>query len=230
MDIVFTCYFTGKHDPLRKNYHKTDSDDILKPWVDSLKNNKLNGLIFHDNLSEEFMNKYRDDYLDFVHYKLNTGWSINDERFLAYYEFLKENDKYKRILLTDLFDVLFYKNPFKIISKPGILYAGDNMSKPIKRNNFVSKKMKHAYNKVVYGNEYTINAGVIGGYRGVMLKLLEGMVDEFYAVNGNKNLNMAIFNKVGYELFGRKNIHIGAPLTSKLKRNEKKGNFAVKHK
>lgn len=230
MDIAVTCYFTGKHDPLRKDHHPADSDNILNPWVRSLKQNKLKGLVFCDNLSEEFKNKYRDDNLDFVDYKLNTGWSINDERFLAYYEFLKENDKYKRIILTDLFDVLFYKNPFKFIIKPEILYAGDNMQKLIKRNNFVSKKMNHAYKKILYKDETTINAGVIGAYRNSMLRLLEGMVDDFYELNTTKNLNMAVFNKNAYEIFGRKGIQSGYPLTSRLKRYEKQGNFAVKHK
>lgn len=230
MDTVITCYFTKKHDPLRKNHHPSDSDEILGPWSKSLKQNRIKGLVFCDSLSEEFKNRYRDEYLDFVDYELHTGWSINDERFLAYYNFLKEHDEYKRILFTDLFDVLFFKNPFKLIIKPDVLYAGDNMSKPIKRNNFVSKKMNHAYGKVFYGNELTINAGVIGGYRNSMLKLLEKMVDDFYNINGNKNLNMAVFNKNGYELFGRNKIQIGPPLTSRLKRYEKRGNFAVKHK
>ena len=230
MDLVVTCYFTGKHDPLRKNYHNPDSDKILNPWSDSLKKNNLKGIVFCDNLSEEFKNKYRDENLDFVDYTLNTGWSINDERFLAFYNFLKENDQYKKILLTDLFDVLFYKNPFKIITKPDFLYAGDNMQKPIRRNNFVSKKMRHAYGKVVYQKEITINAGVIGAYRKSMLRLLEAMVDDFYRVNGNKNLNMAVFNKNGYDIFGRSKIVSGSPFTSRLKRYDQKGDFAVKHK
>lgn len=230
MDIVITCYFTKKHDPLRKNYQPSDSDKILGPWSKSLKKNNLQGLVFSDNLSEEFKNKYRDDNLDFVDYDLNTGWSINDERFLAYYNFLKEDNKYERILLTDLFDVLFYGNPFKIITKPDFLYAGDNMTRPIKRNTFVNKKMRHAYGKILYSNEITVNAGVIGGYKNTILRLLEKMVNDFYRVNNKKNLNMAVFNKNVYELFGRNKIHTGSPLTSRLKKYEEKGNFAVKHK
>lgn len=230
MDIILTNYFTTKNDPQRKKSRPKDNSDLVNSWVKTLSKLELNGIIFYDSLSDKFIKEHSNDYVSFVPYEIKTNWSLNDERFLCWYEFIKNNEHYNRIVTTDLFDVSFNKNPFDVITDKNKLYVGCNGKRIIGRNSYVSKKMIKIYKTVQYKNKVSVNAGAIGGYRKNLLLLFSRMLKEFEMYNFKMNMNMSVYNKCVYDLFSEKNLLIGQPFTSRFKRYEKKGNFAIRHK
>ncbi len=230
MDIILTNYFTSKKDPQRKKRWKSDDYKLIYPWLNSLSKLKLNGIIFYDLLSDEFINKHSNEYVKFIKYDIKTDWSLNDERFLCWYEFIEKNKNFNRIITTDLFDVSFNKNPFKLMKDKNRLYLGCNNKRLIRNNDYVVKKMRNIYNKVYHENMLSVNAGVISGYRENIILLFDSILKDFYKYNLSINMNMGVYNKIIYDLFGKSKLTIGFPFTSHFKKNETGGIYAIKHK
>ena len=118
-NVILSCYFTSKRDPIHaaecENKHqKKDNYEYIKPLYDSVKKLNLHLVIFHDGLSSDFLKKYQINNIFFVKTKLLGGLSINDERYIIYYQFLLKY-KYKNVLTSDISDVYVAKNPFNLI-------------------------------------------------------------------------------------------------------------------
>ncbi|MCF7910861.1 hypothetical protein K9L16_04270 [Candidatus Pacearchaeota archaeon] len=229
-NIILTSYFTTKPDPQAKKrkklYKLLNNLDLIYDWVQSIINNNLYGIIFHDfewelNLSERVIP---------IKYNLKTKWSINDERFLCYLNYIKEHKNIKNIFMTDLFDVQFYKDPFNLINKDYDLYIGQNKGILINENWYLSWGMMRAFKKIYYGNDLDLNAGVIGGSRRNIIKLLEHMISYFNFYNSKQNINMPVFNRSVYDLFKKEKLLVGFPVSSQFKKFELDGEFAIKHK
>lgn len=231
MNVILTNYFTTKKDPQRGKPTKKDNYKLISPWLESVNRLKLNGIIFYDSLSDNFINKLSSDYVTFIPYQIKTNWSLNDERFLCWFEFLKENIKYKQIITTDLFDVKINKDPFKLVNdKKYKLYLGCNSNRKISNNMYICKKMKKIYKEVYHKDKTSVNAGVIGGNRKYIIQLFDRMINEFQKQNLKMNMNMAVYNKCVYDLYKVNEIFIGYPLTSRFKRYEENGSYYIKHK
>jgi len=228
-DVILTTYFTTKPDPQRGKKWDPDSMALMSGWIDSLTSLNLNGVIFHD---EPINGGSINQNVELIQYKQRTNWSCNDERFLCWLEYLKDHDEISRVFLTDLFDVSFYKNPFDVMGMKHDLYVGCGAGFPRKigDNKWLSKRMLAAYKSVLHADKCTVNAGVIGGRRTVIITLLDYMMIDFERINGEENLNMAIFNNAVYDLFFEDRIIIGPPVTSLFKKYETTGNFAIRHK
>jgi len=116
--VVLSCYFTGKKDPihhehLRNETRNADDYRYMKPLYESCKKLNLHLIIFHDNLSSEFIKKHQTKKIIFRRVKLVSKMSINDERFIIYYEYLTKNP-YEVVFSSDISDVYLTKNPFHI--------------------------------------------------------------------------------------------------------------------
>jgi UDP-glucuronate 4-epimerase len=229
MNVILSNYFTTKLDPQRNITWETDKYSIIKEWVESLNKLRLKGILFHDNLSDEFIAKYSNKYLQFISYKIKTNYSLNDERFICFYEFLKNNLQIDKVFTTDVSDVKFYRNPFELINDKYKIYACSQPGK-IKDNIAQRGKMKRLYGKIYYPDKIIANAGVIGGRRQHIITLFRCMINELKIKDRDNNWNMPVFNKCLYDLFNEDELLIGYPVTSKFKRRQKKGNFYIKHK
>jgi len=118
-NVVLSCYFNGKRDPihhqdLKNEKQEANNFNYIKPLYETCKNHKLHLIIFHDNLSKDFIKKYSTDRIIFRRVQLVSDLSINDERFIIYYEYLLQNP-YKNVLSSDVSDVYINKNPFDLI-------------------------------------------------------------------------------------------------------------------
>jgi hypothetical protein len=130
--------------------------------------------------------------------------------------------------MTDLFDVDFLGDPFSLFDDEKFdLYVGTEDSLP---GTWLKYKYMQSYGKLYYADKPVLNAGIIGGNRQPIVKLLSRMVDDFRQINSCKNVNMAVFNKCVYDLFDEKRILKGYPLHSRFKRYEKTGPFYIRHK
>jgi len=118
-NVVLSCYFTGKKDPIHhdtlKNERRNKDDyKYMSPLYESCKKLKLHLIIFHDSLSKKFVEKYSTDRIIFRQTQLcDRKISINDERFIIYYEYLMKHP-YDYVFSSDISDVFILKDPFKL--------------------------------------------------------------------------------------------------------------------
>lgn len=258
-DVVFTTYFTGKPDPQKRsrgrfNYLKqfktwrrsraggaapekfgvADIDDFerIEVWYNSLLKVGCKGVIFHDYLSERFIEKYTRPEIIFVHYDLVTQRSMNDERYYCYLQYLQAHPTIRRVFLLDLFDVEFFSNPFELMDAENYdLYCGANAGEYNDKKN--GEKMISTFGKSDYLSEIKLHAGTCGGTRENIEKLLTPMIstfDELTSSNKLDNVNMAVYNKCVYDNFDKNRIMWGNPLNSRFKAYQGSGNFAIRHK
>jgi len=233
-DVLLTSYFTGRPDPQTGLYIRKNSPDQMFYWVRSAARLHLAGVIFHDEIrtGRADITALMDQAptISLKRYDFRTPWSVNDERFLCWYEYLAARPKIDRVILCDLFDVEFLRDPFACLTEPGCLYACRGLW-PIGENNWLRRKMMATYGRLYHPDQMTANAGVIGGHRDVILRLLAAMTDEFFRLNSSDNVNMQVFNKLVYDIIqpsGR--VYLGRPLTGNLKAYEFEGDFCIRHK
>lgn len=226
MNLVLSNYFTTKKDPQRNKNWDTDNYGLISGWYESIIKLNLKGIIFYDSLSENFINKYSLENISFIKYIPNSLFTLNDERFICWLEFLKKNNNIEKVFTTDLFDVKFIRNPFDLFDEKYKIYA-DKLNILIRNNKNRVHQMLMLYGKVYFGNEWLINAGVIGGKRNDIIFLFQNMINDFKeGINGN----VPILNKNIYSLFDKSELMLGYPVVSKFKKYEKDGNFAIIHK
>ena len=223
-NIVITSYFVN-------DVTKKDCDLLLYKWNNSRSNHNLNAIIFYDNLSQSFIDKYQNQTLMFMKYERKYNLSVNDERFICYYEYLLRNKHHKYIIFTDLFDCWFNKNPFDFIinnSDYDIFYSSED--KKIKNSSYTMNKMISIYNKTYNKGHYLLNAGVWGGsYHNVILLLFNISLDLIH-YNLPHNVGLGVFNKWAYNIMNDTNKYIGHPFNSKFKKYEEYGDFYIAHK
>lgn len=234
-NIILSNYFTGKLDPQRKIKWDADNVHLVFPWVKSLTKLGLKGIIFHDNLSERFINKFKNYNVDFIRYKLKTNLSLNDERFICWYEYILKNKWIENLFTTDLFDVTFYKNPFDLISNDYDVYADALSNRMVCDSPMWREPMMFIYKKLYHAEKPLVNAGVIGGKRDNILKLFKSMIDDFETYNTFEKAilfhegDIPVFNKNLWDLFEEKRLMLTG-VVSEFKEYEKEGNFAIIHK
>ena len=83
MDYIFTTYFTknrnfSQHD-CSKGGCKPNNFQVMKKWYESVWRLQLNAVIFHNELSCGFMNKYETKNIKFV---LVAIWNFCSRRYL----------------------------------------------------------------------------------------------------------------------------------------------------
>jgi len=233
--IILTNYFTGKKDPQRggDNQYEPDQFESMRRWYESLLTHQLHGLIFHDELSEDFVGKYTNDYIRFEKYELKKAYSLNDDRFFCWQEWLLQHEEVECLFCTDLFDVDFFGNPFHLMDPLRYdLYCGDDNGTTIQE--WVNDRMKWAYGRTFHAGKIKFVAGIVGGTRKNILRLFQTMTHDFEnakrAKRKGKNINMGVFNKCVHDLFDQDRILFGSPLNSRFRKYEEEGNFIIRHK
>lgn len=245
--VVLTCYMTSKKDPQRSIYQPNDNYDYIKPWYETMIKQDLHGIIFYDKLSDEFVNEHQTHKIIFK--KCTIGkYSINDERFIIYYQYLLKNP-YKYILMTDVSDVFINRNPFdlirnsinndKIFVGTNVIGIGATKRTPqwFQRRNWkiepFNNKLKDAkYDDVGFQpSEIQIySAGLLGGSYDKIIWFLIKMTEITLIVDSTKNNNMIIFNYIinrylleEYDIksFCSKYIFTGSPFNSSFGKYEK---------
>jgi len=258
-DKIFTTYFTGKPDPQSRakrrinvvkhfktwwrsqlggaqgeypGVAKPDEFYRIKLWHDTLLKVGCEAVIFHDELSDEFTTKHARKEFAFERYTLQTERSVNDERYQCYYDYLLQHPEIERVFMLDLFDIEFISNPFDLFDDRRFdIYCGGDAGEYNDKLN--REKMTRAFGSPHFEDRIKLNAGVCGGNRGDIMRLLESMIEVFDRLTSQGelvNLNMAIFNKCVYELFANDRIMYGYPLNSRFKKYESGDHFALRHK
>ena len=205
--IILSNYFTGKKDSQRGGNDQFEPNQFenMKGWYDSILAHHLHGLVFHDQLSKDFVDQYTNDYISFEKYELKKRYSLNDDRFFCWHEWLVQHAEVESLFCTDLFDVDFFGNPFHLMDPlRHDLYCGDANGAVM--DEWVNNRMEWAYGKAFHAGKIKFIAGIIGGTRENMLRLFQAMTGDFEkakrATRKGKNMNMGVFNKCLHDLFG----------------------------
>ena len=217
MNIVLSNYFISKKDPQRNIRYKHDDPNLVDHWIKSLTELNVNGVIFHDCLSDAFIKKHETEFVKFEYYKPETKLSLNDERFICWFNWLCRNkSKIDNVFCTDLFDLQFNKNPFELISDRYRFYTGKVIDVNIEDRPYMRDKMVDSYGEIKYGKRKYGCACCFGGSYKNVVDLLILICADFMSLDNTTNINMAVFNKNMYDLFPESQIMLGYPITNKF--------------
>lgn len=196
---------------------------------------KIRAVIFHNECSDKFCQKYSNKFLTFEKWDQKNRPSYNDERFYCFKEYLKANSHIKRAISTDMFDVKIFGNPFELMDKePNYhLYCGSekgNVPGSYGRK-WVNTKMRRCKLGIVPNEEMVYNAGICGGKADKLITFYSTMQKHFKNITPKENANMAVFNRSirdmkekGWKIF------TGYPLHNVFESNKVKPGTYVKHK
>ena len=234
--VIYTTYYTGKLNPQKTAKEAIPNDfSMIEGWYNSVVKHNLQGVIFHDHLTEEFVKKYSCSNVSFVKVPYYSIRSLNDERYYVYQHYLKNPD-IEWVLTTDLFDVEFNKDPFEYMTNKNVVYVG---SETPEKAHFTDEFWPVIKNRALqsYGEvsswwqttiKYFLNAGLIGGHRDIMTRLLDLMVDEFDVINPALDTNMFVLSKCIIE--NKIPFSTGAPFHSRYKFFDESDEYYVRHK
>lgn len=236
--IFLTSYFTKKPHPQASDhntigldpqgYVHVDSFEYIGPWYNSIVENNLRGIIFHDGLSDYFINKYRNDNVTF--WKVSTSdYSNNDYRFFCYLGFLNlTNNGFDYVYLTDCCDVTVVKDPSDTIERDTLYFCRDDSWKTLKEYSFAAVNFFDICGTMGWQNlellnhrdKEILNMGVIGGDGQTIKKFLSLFKQYRESSVGSKsaNVNMTLGNLIARVHFS--NIVTGPPFCSEYKKNQ----------
>lgn len=209
----------------------------MEPWYESMKRHKLEGVVFHDELSSKFVCKYSTDRIQFRRAEIEAypNYSLNDVRFWVYLAYITDcTESYlTKLFLTDLCDVEIKKNPFPFTTDKSSLYIGNEPGMTIGSNPWMMRKISKSYGAIDKFKPYLkndlLNCGIVGAHRGTVMRFLRAMTAELQETDRFENANMAAANYVAYTVFKNK-IVTGFPLVSRYKRYEDRNDVYFVHK
>jgi CubicO group peptidase (beta-lactamase class C family) len=119
--MIMACHITGIYDVNRSYTLPNDDYSLIKAWADSVIDLKLNGIVFHNNFSEDTCLKYRNEYISFVKIEYDGRFNPNIYRYLVYDEYLQTHHH--------TIDNLFYEKNIPVNSET--LFRVASISKTI---------------------------------------------------------------------------------------------------
>jgi hypothetical protein len=234
--VVCTTYFSQKthpNDPTdahvsgRTKDGRVIQNDIkyIEPWYNSMSKLNLDGIVFYDNLSEEFIYKYQTQNIRFI--KVETSiYSNNDWRFFCYRDYLN-NNKFDSVFLTDGSDVTVVSDPSTIVEQHpdiDIFVCKDSIKLcqfPYMELHRQAKWDGHTYFAINNNNFDLINMGVIGGtYNNILDFLDKFCLTRISLGHPEFNSDMWLGQYIFRYLMINKKLMIGEPFTSNFKQYE----------
>ena len=206
-NVIMSSYFTkAKIVPNKSYYILPNLFQFFEAWFLTGKQFGVHFVIFHDSLSEQFQNNLIELYpghVEFVKVNGLNGRSTNDARFYEEYEYLLSHPEINKAVLTDCRDVIFLKDPFKVMDVIGdYLYMGIDMPFHVSlKRSWVGVVMLRPCHRSELdtdaANRYPLhNPGAMGGTRHVMLAYLTQLIHHFDRTPHNINCNMGTVSLV----------------------------------
>ncbi len=231
-NLILATYLSGIFDVNRSEVLPDDDISIIKVWAESLVGLGLQGVVFHNSLSETSIAKYKNN-IRFVKVQFNEKYNTNIFRYFLYNDFIKQNKaNIENIFITDITDVVIIKNPFVqslFINNTNSIFCGDEPKQL--DNEWMQNHAMHLRSKINDYAEYEenfktailLNCGVVGGNITVMKSLLEKLcrIHENYNTDNNTAYtgDMGAFNYLARTQYNGCIIH-GAPVNTIFKMYE----------
>ena len=233
MELVLACHITGIYDVNRSTTLPGDSYELVQAWAESVASAKLQGVLFHNNFSEETCARYANEYISFVRIDYNPIYNPNVFRYLVYRDYLvKCTEPIKGVFVTDVSDVTLGQNPFAhpfYIENPSSLFCGDE-PKPL-LNDWMIAHGEHLRSQIPdyveyeerFASETLLNCGVFGGHYPLFMDFLQQLC-EIHETYNHSNLtaytgDMGAFNYLARTRFNE-NLRHGFPVNTEFKAYE----------
>lgn len=228
---VITVMMTQKPDPQRGAPIASDFLNYIRPWWTTVNRVGLKGVLLHDGLPEEFTRQAATDNVTFV--RCDPGpLPILHQRHFAVRDYLA-GAKDDFVLVTDVSDVAFKRDPFEMIerfSDQFRLFMGSEVS-TIGRNRCLRSETRQQYGELSHSDRTVMNPGILGGRRTEVLAFLELLTAEILRLGEHLLASdMCIVNRVIHTNYRPEEICTGAPLHSRFRRWEYHTSAAVMHK
>ena len=225
-NLVMACHITGVHDVNRNTTLANDSYELVKDWEQSITAANLQGIIFHNNFSEETCNAIENKSISTIKIDYNPQFNPNVFRYFVYRDFLQKHiQQTKGIFITDITDVVLVNNPFTdpfFSEKPTALFCGDEWM-IAHAENLRKNLPDYAAYESNFGNETLLNCGIIGGSGSLFFDFLQQLCSiHQHANHDNKTEytgDMGAFNYLARTKFNQQLIH-GAPVNTVFKQYE----------
>lgn len=202
---VLTCYFTRKADPQLGIIRLTPDIGYIAPWYDSIVSLGLNGIILHDGLDREFIEKYQNDHVQFRQC-IYGNYSIFEERWFAYHRFISQTG-ITHAFCTDCNDVYITRDPFANGLEENVLYVGRDLANRVRHSGWLLQETERFRNDSGMHIPYTFkhqplyNAGVLGGNRNVLLAVMSGIINLTLQTRTDTHKDMTLLNLVIHNHF-----------------------------
>lgn len=227
---IVACQISGVYDVNRNEILREDDFGLIENWYQSVVKLKLNGIIFHNNFSDETCRKYENEYIKFIKIDFDNRFSPNVYRYFIYNEFLKHHaSTIENLFFTDISDVIILKNPFEqalFQSNKNHIFCGDEPE--ILANEWMIDHCEHLRNKIddfeAFENEFKsqtlLNCGIFGGN----IKVIEPFVRKLWHLHQENNADnttkftgdMGAFNYLARTAYNEQLYH-GAPVNTVFK-------------
>ena len=228
-DVILTSYFTSTPDYQRTRSVSPNRARYMLDWLVSVRDLGLRAVVFHDELDPAFQQRVSQFHpgISFRHVAPPLNRTTNDARFYAYLSYLHSHTDLDHVLLTDISDVRFLRNPFDFMRLLGNrLYIGTDIDifPNMGTQQWISERLVgcfgnhtlcHGRLHWLMSQDTVFNAGVIGGSRHIMTALLETVTQYLDTTPPNLNCNMPAVNYVVHRHF-HKQVFTGFPLTSRF--------------
>ena len=237
--VVFTSYFTSSRDPQWNVTLAPNRFQYMAEWLYSLRELGMEAVVFHDQLEHSFTSRLQELHpgLSFHQVRSLGNRSTNDARFYSYLHYLEAHPLISRVLLTDISDVWFQKNPFDLMDLfgEGLLYIGQDIDifPSMELMPWLSTRLQGCFGedgsaRPLMGLDAVFNAGLIGGSRGTLLAFLSRLTRSLDATPPQLNCNMPAVNYVAHKYFSHLTF-TGFPLNSRFlcKQSSPKGVYVV---
>lgn len=228
--LVMACHITGVYDVNRNQQLPDDDFSLVAEWVSSVNSLNINGVLFHNTLSDATCSAYPNKHVRFVRINHDSRFNPNVFRYFVYRNWLRTQDSaVESLFITDVSDVAVVRNPFLeplFRNSPDALFCGDEPT-PL-HNEWMLAHATHLREQIAdYASyedrfaDYTLlNCGIVGGHIAVMQSFLEQLcgIHERYNAN-NKTAytgDMGAFNYLARTCFNNHLRH-GEPINTAFK-------------
>lgn len=194
-NLILSCLITGVYDVNRSTTLTNDDDSLFCEWANSIAKLGLQGVLFHNNLTEGVRAKYENGAIQCIEIKHDLRFNPNVYRYLVYQQFLQTYSyKIKNLFITDVSDVVIVQNPFLqplFLANPDALFAGDELKQL--DNDWMRDHSEHLRARIADYASYEetfkdatlLNCGIVGGSRKVMVEF----IDQLAGIHDRHNRN-----------------------------------------
>lgn len=242
-NLIAALHITGVYDVNRSGTLANDDFELVAEWAKSISALGLQGIVFHNNFSDETRKLHQSDYIHFVRIDYDPQYNPNIFRYFVYSEFLKQHRHLiKNIFFTDVSDVVVLRNPFQellYLNNSSTIFCGDEPE--ILENEWMQKHAEHLRSKIPayaayesnFKNETLLNCGIIGGDIGIIYPFIQALWAIHYENNADNNTpytgDMGAFNYLIRSSYQSRVIH-GSPVNTEFKSYTEDNLCWFKHK
>jgi len=159
----------------------------------------LHVVILHDHLSENFIQQYQTQRIQF--YRVPSppaGRSPQDHRFFEFQLFLKDY-RFRQIVFADISDVFFFHDPFQYMKRSSSTLFVQTDVGNLQNNLWAVVKYKFCFNMTKLPKVDLYNDGIIAGKAPHIYTFLDCMVNALNEKRHGENCNMMACNVCLYQ-------------------------------